>query len=441
MTVTYKNTNQKVEDGIYIARVFSNSKEFEFLTDNKAGTYSKVTVIPDVVIPPTPIEIPPIPPVITKGDTASLVSALMVAKGGEVIYLKPGLYGDFSISGKKYTNPVKIVSETPSQPAVFGRIAVTGVDNIWFESISLDWRVTADTKDHNAGFDALNTNGLVVLNCTFIGNPNPVTKELVGRGVAVFDSKNLVIKGCTVTGFRRGIMTTNVDGMVIEKNHVHNNRTSTLSGSNVKNIVVKGNHLESSHPVNFGGPGDHGDFIHYWTQPDQSGPSDNFVILDNFMEQGTGVALLGIYLDNNTNPQGFTNVLIENNVLHNGNGQGMRLEKVVGAVVKRNTLLQSKGDIQKAPRIRVETGCRDIMIKDNIVSNILAGGAVANKAALNIVETGTVQLANILAQTGKFVGLPKENGTLADMQQVSGAFPLGVGAKLTTDMVFTSTFG
>ena len=153
------------------------------------------------------------------------------------------------------------------------------------------------------------------------------------------------------------------------------------------------------------------------------------------MEQGTGVALLGIYLDNNKEVHGFTNVLIENNVLHNGNGQGMRLEKVVGAVVQRNTLLQSKGDIQKAPRIRVEAGCRDIAVTNNIVSNGLAGGAFADRVALNIIETGTVQMANIAAQAGKFVGLPKEDGTLADMQQVPGAFAVGAGARLTPDMV------
>src|SRR5690606_11163898 len=105
--------------------------------------------------------------------------------------------------------------------------------------------------------------------------------------------------------------------------------------------------------------------IHYWTKPGQDGASTNYVIQDNFIEQGNGTALLGIYLDNNANPQGFENVVISNNVIHNGNGQGMRLEDVNGAIISNNTLVQTEGDFRKAPRIRLEDGTQNVVLTDN----------------------------------------------------------------------------
>ena len=162
MSVVYKSNKAKIGDGLRITRVSDGGQKLEVLTDAKAGTYSEVILLADGVAPPPPpppIDPPPPGPVlppVTTGDTAALIAALMAAKGGEVISLKPGFYGDFAIAGKQYASPVRIVSEDTLRPATFGRIAVTGVGNLTFDSIALDWRVTAETQDHHAGFDAMN---------------------------------------------------------------------------------------------------------------------------------------------------------------------------------------------------------------------------------------------------------------------------------------------
>jgi len=452
--VVYKSNGGAVADGDRICRVSNGGGKMEFYIPG-SRTYSEVILKADVITPPPidpvdpidpppppppPIDPPPPPPPPTApanaGNVAALTAALAAATGGEVITLAPGNYGNVTLSGKAYASKVTVKSDGG---ALFGRISITGGKNLCFDGITLDWFPTAATLDHHAGFTATNTEGLTLANCVFTGHPHPTTNEQVGRGISVQPGKNLTLTGNDVSGFRRGILTSDVDGMRIAFNHVHDNRTSILSGGGVSNVLIEGNHLETSRPVNFGGAGDHGDVIHYWTPTGQTAVNRNFVIRNNFMEQGDGTALLGIYLDNNNELHGFADVLIENNVLHNGSGQGIRLEDVAGGVVRNNTLLQSKGDYHDAPRIRVEAGCRDIVLRDNIVSNSTTGAAMPNAASLNIVESGTVQLPHltaVAAQAGKFVGLPKDNGTLADMQQVPGAFPAGVGALLTDDMIY-----
>ncbi len=376
----------------------------------------------------------------TVSTSAQLTTALSQASGGDKILLASGSYGDFSFSGKVFASNVTIASQDANKPATFNTISLTRVENLTIDSVFVDFKPTAATNDSDAGLSVRDSAHITIANSVFEGGVSPNDGLMVGRGIYALASSDITITNNDISHFRRGIHTPDVDGLKITYNHVFENRTTTVGGGNVSNVLIEGNHLESSSPNNFGGAGDHGDFIHYWTKPDQVGASANFVIRGNFIEQGTGTGLLGIYMDNNTNPQGFTNVLIENNVIHNSNGQGLRLEDINGGIVRNNTLLQSEGIYSNAPRIRVEDGSKNILVENNIVSNTTVGGAMDNVSGNNIVEKGTivVQYDNPSASNyvGKlFVNLPLANGNLADFQKIPGALPANAGANLTPSMI------
>lgn len=378
--------------------------------------------------------------IFTVSNGADLTNALKQAAGGDTIKLATGNYGDFSFSGKTFSSEVTLVSQDASKPATFNTLSFTSVGNLTIDSVFVDFTPTAATLDHHAGLSVRDGTNITITNSVFEGGVSPIDGLLIGRGIGIIGGENIVITNNDVSQFRRGILTSDIDGLKISYNHVHDNRTTTLSGGDVKNVLIEGNHLESSSPNNFGGAGDHGDFIHYWTMPGQVGASTNFVIRNNFIEQGTGTGLLGIYLDNNSNPQGFTNVLIENNVIHNSNGQGIRLEDVDGGTVRNNTLLQSNGDYHTAPRIRVEDGSKNILLENNIVSNTTAGKALDNAAGNHIVEKGTIVVQHDSPSQPNYVGdlfknLPISNGDLVDMQKIPGALPSYAGANLTPDML------
>ena len=382
----------------------------------------------------------------TVSTSAQLTTALNQASGGDTISLASGNYGDFSFSGKTFSSDVKIVSQDASKPAVFNTMKFNNVDHLAIDHILVDFKPNAATTDTAAGLSVRDSAHITISNSVFEGGVSPTDGLMIGRGIYVLDSQDVTITNNDVSHFRRGILTSDVDQIKITYNHVYENRTTTLSGGNVSNALIEGNHLESSAPNNFGGTGDHGDFIHYWTRDVQTGPSVNFVIRGNFIEQGTGTGILGIYLDNDNNPQGFKNVLIENNVIHNSNGQGVRLEDVDGGIVRNNTLLQSEGDYHDAPRIRIEDGSKNILIENNIVSNTTAGKALDNISGNHIVEKGTIVVQNDSPSASNYVGnlfvhMPLANGNLSDFQQRPGVLPANAGAHLTPNMIVADHTG
>ncbi len=276
--------------------------------------------------------------IFTVSSAAGLTAALAQASGGDKIVLASGNYGDVSLSGLTFSSNVSIVSANPLSPATFNSISLNRVTNLVLDSISIDFTPTRETKAFNAGIDIRSSSNITVTNSHLEGGPSPVDGLLTARGISALWSTNITISNTEVTEFRRGIFAGDVDGLNIIDNNIHHNRTSTLSGSDVSNVLVSGNEFSSSQANNFGdgGTGDHGDFIHFWTSTSQTVPSTNIVIRDNFLAQGDGTALLGIYLDDNQNLMGFTNVIIEDNVIHNGNAQAIRMEDVNGLIIRNN---------------------------------------------------------------------------------------------------------
>ena len=150
--------------------------------------------------------------------------------------------------------------------------------------------------------------------------------------------------------------------------------------------------------------------------------------------QGNGVPVLGIYLDDDTNDMGFRNVLIEGNVMHNGNAQGLRMEDVVGLVVRNNTMLQSSGDAFDAPKILLADGTRNVLIDGNIYAGVV-GPALQNLSGNNIsiVNNIVVQIHNPLAADyvgNLFINAMADLPTLADLRPIPGSMADGYGSDL-----------
>lgn len=365
-------------------------------------------------------------------NTVELRTALDQASGGDRVELKAGDYGDLRLANRAFDSAVMITSHDPEAPARFDSVYFYNLKNVTLDNVHVDFQPTEETKKWHAGLEIRNSSEVTVSNSVLEGGIKESTGLITGRGISVLFSDDITLSGNEVTKFGRGIHFGSTDGIVVSENHVHNNRTTTLSGADVNNVLVESNHFESSHPNNWGATGDHGDFIHFWTDPRQTTPSDNFVIRGNFIAQGTGTAILGIYMDNNRNPSGFTNVLIEDNVIHNGNAQSLLMERVTGAVVQNNTFIQSSGGMNDAPRIRTVDDTRDVLIQNNILSG-LSGSAVTDPAGFNIqlVNNLTVQRHDPLADNyiGKlFADALAWDPDLSALRIIPGSIAEGYGS-------------
>lgn len=366
---------------------------------------------------------------------AELTAALAKAVGGDHVVLAAGNYGDVTLSKLTFASNVTLSSADATHPAVFNSISLSRVSNLTLDDVSVKFTPTDKTQDANAGIDIRNCSGITVSNSHIEGGASPLDGLLVGRGISALWSTNVTFSDNEVTAFRRGIFAGNVDGLNVLDNNVHHNRTSTLSGGNVSNVLVEGNELSSSHPNDFGGTGDHGDYIHFWTTTGQVGASSNIVIRGNFLAQGDGTALLGIYLDDNTNNKGFKNVLIEDNLIHNGNAQGLRMEDVDGLVVRNNTLLQSSGEARDAPGILLADGTKNAIIDNNILGGV-TGPAMKDLRGNNIAIVDNFVVQNQDSHALNYIGNLFTNpfaklAGIADLRAIPGSIAESYGAAMT----------
>lgn len=339
---------------------------------------------------------------ITVSTSAQLQTALSSAHGGDTILLAAGSYGDFSVADLSFSSQVTIQSADASHPAQFRSISVSGSQNLAFENLNVHFTPNATTYAwdaalfvtgsshidfiHNEIVGGLSVNG-VLPTATKLDSTQDVIGLPAGRAATVAHSSEIQFIDNEINTFDRGLVLQDATGLTITGNDIHNLRRTPIDGGDVSQTVISGNYLHDLHPWNWG-YGDHADFIHIWTVPSlQSGASAGLIIKDNYLAQGSGTAVLGIYLDDNSNGLGFSGAQITGNVIYNGNGQGMRLENLISSKVDGNVLLQSSGELKVGPTIMARDGTSELSITHNIVSGLDLAGLTGDSRGNVLVQS------------------------------------------------------
>lgn len=384
-------------------------------------------------------------------NATQLQAALSKAVGNDRIELSSGHYGNLNISDKRYLADVVIAAKDPAAPPRFGSVFVVNSKNITLDGLDVDFKPNTSTLEWSSAVAINDSHGISLINSSVTGgdsvagiSPNAPTSALgtkgilgypIGHGVTANRCTDIKFENNDVSHFSAGIRVGKVNGLDVSGNEIFDVRKVPLSGGELSNVLVEGNHFHSIKPWKFGPSGDHGDHVHFWTNTTQVGPSTNITIRDNFLAQGDGTSVLGIYLDDDLNNKGFRNVVIEDNVIHNGDLQGMLMEDVVGLKIRNNTMLQSSGDASDAPLIHLAAGTRDVVIDKNILAGIF-GPQLANRTGNNIaildnvtVQTHNPQAANYAGKL--FVNPFADNPSLDDLKAKAGAMIIGYGADAT----------
>lgn len=340
-----------------------------------------------------------------------LNAALAAAKGGDTIKLAAGNYGDFIVKGKVFASDVTITSLSDTNPAQFHSLSITGSQGLNFVGLKVDFAPTETTMNFSSAVKISDSSDISFIGGEIKGGPsvNGVPQSATeldktgnviglptGRGLTIERSSNVTVEDTEIHHVHRGLVLSKSSDLTIKDNHIHDVRTSPIVGGGLNRVVIEGNHVHDSTPFRWGSV-DHADFIHLWTDPDaQTGPSTDIRIVNNVIEQGKGEAILGIYLDDNQNKLGFSNVTISNNLIMNGNGQGLRLENVFDSVVTNNTLLQTSGSTKDAPGIKITFGSHDLVVSGNFASYITpdAGAVGVNIEGNSLVQMNTKFEAN-----------------------------------------------
>lgn len=383
-------------------------------------------------------------------NAVELSEALSNANGGDTIQMQAGHYGDLQISNLNFSSEV-VLTGYDDTPPTLNSVNIWASSNLTFDGIDFDFQPTAETLEWDSALRTNQSSDIAIINSTIQGgdavagidpDSEPGTQGKhgidgypIGVGLIFNTSTNITVENNTISDFTAGIRVSGVDGIEINHNEISDVRKVPVGGGDVSNVVMVGNYFHDLTPWKFGGLGDHGDHVHFWTRESQDGPSENFVFRDNFFAEGDGVPVLGIYMDNNIDDLGFRNVLIENNVMHNGNAQGLRLEDITGLQILNNTFVQSSGDETDAPRFYLHYGNTDVLIDGNIFAGA-SGPGLGNPERDNIVigDNVVVQIHDPLAEN--FVGDLFVNGladrpTLSDLSILPDTILSGYGASIS----------
>ncbi|RMF37244.1 MAG: PKD domain-containing protein, partial [Alphaproteobacteria bacterium] len=340
---------------------------------------------------------------ITVSSAAGLNAALAAASGGDIIELAAGSYGHVNISGLNTAAGVTIRSADPNARADLASLYITNSSNLTIEDVLVDFVPDQFTALWSPAVDIRASDSITIRNTEIDGgkavnnlNGN-VQGYYTGMGIqAIHGTTNLKVISSDIHGFDKGIRL-DVDGLVVKNSEIHHTRSTPLGGT-FSNAVIDGNHLHDIYPHNYGGAGDHGDFIKIQRLSGGASPLSNITITNNFFDQGKGHPILGILFDSSGNPTGFANVDISDNVFFNANALGMSLNNVHNSRIANNTLLDSRGDDLDQPGIYLAGGNSNIAIIDNIAGYVSAGGGTG------ITEQGTLLVQRTNPYGANFYG-------------------------------------
>lgn len=343
----------------------------------------------------------------TVGTAAELSAALSKAAGGDRIELKAGNYGTVKLSGTSFASGVTIAAQNKAAPPVFDTMQMMNCKNITLDSVKFNFVPNSSTMEWTPALDVRSSSGIGVINSAFIGgnavagSPSAVSNQgiqgwPVGRGMSFTTCSNINITNNKMTGFTHSIRFIDVDGAQVNNNDMSGFRKVPIGGADIDNFTVNGNYLHDAKPWNYGKNGDHGDFIHFWTRPNQPDANQNLTIKNNFMDQGKGYGIMGIFINDQTG-KAFQNVFIEDNVIRTSHTQGMRLEGIHGGTISNNTVIGTAQTPTVKAQIIFDHGNLNLLVDKNIYMGT-GGNQVPKFAASNIVfgTNLTVQMQSAL---------------------------------------------
>lgn len=305
------------------------------------------TPVPDPVPQPIPVPIPdpqpvptpqpnPVPMTPDVTNPAELNAAIAAAQPGTTITLAGGSYGALTISGK---TGLTLASADPANQAMFASGTIARCKLVTLDGIKVALPIASADNDWLAGLKIDTCDGITLSGCD-LSNGLAIggTYDGYSKGypVYVIKSQNVVLKASRISGGHRAVMLVDSDGITVDGNDITGFRAVAVGGGGCNGVTITGNHCYGANPYNWPAA-DHGDYIHLWTDKAR-GPATGIVIEGNWLDQGTGLPIMGISLQN-TGGHYFVDARVANNLIRTSNDQGIRFDGVQKIDVSGNTIV------------------------------------------------------------------------------------------------------
>lgn len=364
----------------------------------------------------------------------TLTAMVAQAQAGDTVGPVAGNYGDVQIHKVVTGQPVIIA---PAPGAVFRSLNIYASSGLVIQGLSVRFTPDAKTVAWSAAVTVQGSHDITISHASVIGAPavNGVpdtasvadaTGNILGRpagyGVSIAQSQRIDLTDSFISTFHRPVVLNAVDGANISRNTIRDRRTTAIQGAEVSNVTVNDNDIDGANPVRWGLPnGDHADVMAFWSNAGQTHANDNLRIVNNWMAQTSGAAILGAWAQG-TDAAPFTNLIVTGNMFLIPNLQGFLAINVHGGQISGNTFMQAQVqglDPRQAPTILLRAGVSGLTMTGNTVSapiSDLSGGVNP--------QTGTRLLAGSFSAPALAVGAiadPRDAQIVALTAQIAAA--------------------
>ena len=337
-------------------------------------------------------------------------SAIKNATGGDTIVMAAGNYGNITISGRSFASPVTIVSASSTSQAHMDRLAIDGVTNLVVKRVDIGSApisgevaryVAQVTHSRNITLDTVHIHGKI--------DGNPTNDR---SGLAVRWSDTVKVINSDFEDLLRGAWAQRSKNVQFIGNSFEHIRMDGLAASAVNNILIDGNKFTNFHRLSV----DHSDAIQFWSTGETTASKD-IVIRNNQVLQGSGTAMQGIFMRDETGKLPYERVTIENNLVYeSGYANGITVMGGKSIAMKGNTVISRTGDTGPATKIRLEN---------------IAGGTISKNVTDMFYKVGGLS-GITYADNISLVDSPNYTAKLAD---------ISLGATADADGLTMSGFG
>jgi len=353
------------------------------------------TVQQDILILADSAAPAPAPEAIRVTPEDNLRALLAEAEGGEVFELAPGNYGAinnnpaFGPVWGNFASEVVIRSAEPDDPAMFSGLGVgdkASIRNITLENLVFDLARNPDRNEweqlRSGTVGIGNAENVTIRDSLFRGVINDFEGSShqgfgMGVGLGLGNVENAVIEGNRFEDFWRSTVFFKVDGLVFRANEITRSRSDGMTVDSSQNILIEDNWFHDFNTVL--SSQDHRDMIQFWTK-NSTIPTENVIIRGNVLDAGDQPWTQSIFMRNEAvDAQGqgaamfYRNILIENNLIHNGHLHGITVGETDGLTIRQNTLLWNRDSGFDRPVHRPTIQLKEASTNVTITGNISHG--------------------------------------------------------------------
>jgi hypothetical protein len=269
----------------------------------------------------------------------ALDTALMRAKGGEVIGLAPGTY-TLTLRNRPFPAMVTITSANPAQPATLSQIAVSDVSNLTLTRLVIS-RVKKPGESVEGTYIGKIQGGRdIAIDTVYVHGSldSDTANDIIGLNIG--GVKNVRVVNNEFQQLGRGIQFGAVSGAVVANNKIHEMRSDGFDFAESDHLLIEGNHFSNTYRIK----GDHPDAIQFWTR-NTTRPSTDITIRNNQILQTDGHGTQGIFMRDELLTMPYQRVTMENNLMVGSNmANGIWMDNGRDVNVLNNTVLSRTDD-------------------------------------------------------------------------------------------------